>query len=60
VTKIISFLNRKGGTGKTTSAINAGCILQRQGFETTIIETDANHTLGEGDFSPSRVKKKFF
>ena len=45
MTKVISFINRKGGTGKTTSAINTATALRQMGFEVTLIETDTNYSL---------------
>lgn len=43
--KIISFISRKGGTGKTTNAINLATILHQLGHKITLIETDTNYTL---------------
>lgn len=45
MTKIISFISRKGGTGKTTSAINLATILFNLGHSLVLIETDTNYTL---------------
>src|SRR5687767_2128413 len=45
MTKVISFINRKGGTGKTTSAINTATALRQMGFEVTLMETDVNYSL---------------
>ena len=45
MTKVISFINRKGGTGKTTSAINTAIALRENGFEVTVMETDINYSL---------------
>lgn len=45
MTKVISFINRKGGTGKTTSAINTATALRQMGFEVTLMETDTNYSL---------------
>jgi chromosome partitioning protein len=45
MTKIISFISRKGGTGKTTSAINLATILFNLGHKLVLIETDTNYTL---------------
>jgi len=45
MTKVISFINRKGGTGKTTSAINVATALREMGFEVTLMETDTNYSL---------------
>ena len=43
--KIISFISRKGGTGKTTNAINLATTLHQMGKHVLLIETDANYTL---------------
>lgn len=43
--KIISFISRKGGTGKTTNAINLSTTLNQIGKHVLLIETDANYTL---------------
>lgn len=43
--KIISFISRKGGTGKTTNAINLATTLYHMGKHVLLIETDANYTL---------------
>ena len=43
--KIISFISRKGGTGKTTNAINLSTTLNQMGKHVLLIETDANYTL---------------
>lgn len=43
--KIISFISRKGGTGKTTNAINLATTLNHLGKRVLLIETDANYTL---------------
>ncbi len=43
--KIISFISRKGGTGKTTNAINLATTLNQMGKGVLLIETDANYTL---------------
>jgi chromosome partitioning protein len=43
--KIISFISRKGGTGKTTNAINLATSLQGEGKKVMLIETDPNFTL---------------
>ncbi len=47
MSKVISFLNRKGGTGKTTSAINVATALKKMTakYEVALIETDSNRTL---------------
>lgn len=43
--KIISFISRKGGTGKTTNAIHLATTLHHLGNRILLIETDANYTL---------------
>ena len=43
--KIISFISRKGGTGKTTNAINLATSFYGMGKKVLVIETDANYTL---------------
>jgi chromosome partitioning protein len=43
--KIISFISRKGGTGKTTNAINLAASLHAAGKRVLLVETDANYTL---------------
>lgn len=45
MTKIISFISRKGGTGKTTSAIHFATLLHSLGYSLYMIETDTNYTL---------------
>lgn len=46
--KVISFLNRKGGTGKTTNAINIAAQLNLQCINgVCLIETDNAYTLRE-------------
>lgn len=43
--KVISFISRKGGTGKTTNAINLATMLNNLGHQVALIETDTNYTL---------------
>lgn len=45
MTKLISFISRKGGTGKTTNAINLATIIHSLGFKILLVETDTNYTL---------------
>lgn len=45
MTKIISFISRKGGTGKTTIAMNLATMLYNLGHKVTMVETDTNYTL---------------
>jgi chromosome partitioning protein len=42
---IISFISRKGGTGKTTNAINLSTTLHQMGKRVLLVETDTNYTL---------------
>ncbi len=43
--KIISFISRKGGTGKTTNAIDLATALHHSGKKVLLVETDTNYTL---------------
>jgi chromosome partitioning protein len=43
--KVISFISRKGGTGKTTNAIHLATTLHASGKKVLLIETDTNYTL---------------
>jgi len=43
--KIISFISRKGGTGKTTNAINLSTTFHGMGKRVLLVETDTNYTL---------------
>ncbi|RAV98278.1 ParA family protein [Pseudochryseolinea flava] len=45
MSKIISFISRKGGTGKTTNAINLATTLTTMGKRVLLVETDENYTL---------------
>jgi chromosome partitioning protein len=45
MSKVISFISRKGGTGKTTNAINLATTLFHMGNRVLLIETDSNFTL---------------
>jgi chromosome partitioning protein len=45
MTKIISFISRKGGTGKTTNAIHFATMLHSLGHSLAMLETDTNYTL---------------
>ncbi|MGO1521345.1 MAG: ParA family protein [Sphingobacterium sp.] len=48
MTKIISILNHKGGTGKTTSTINIGACLARADKKVLLIDIDPQTNLTEG------------
>ncbi|MDN4164482.1 ParA family protein [Cytophagales bacterium LB-30] len=43
--KVIAFVSRKGGTGKTTTAINLATMLFNLGHKVSLVETDTNYTL---------------
>jgi|GEM_PF-533293 len=45
MTKVISFISRKGGSGKTTNAINLATSLNKIGYKVLLVETDTNYTL---------------
>lgn len=45
MTKVISFISRKGGSGKTTNAINLATSIHAMGKKIIIFETDPNFTL---------------
>lgn len=48
--RIFSIINQKGGCGKTTTAINLGAALAKEGFQVLILDLDAqaHATLGLG------------
>lgn len=48
MTKVISFINHKGGTGKTTSVINIGSALAKKGYKTLLVDLDSQANLSEG------------
>ncbi|WP_272662673.1 ParA family protein [Providencia sp. PROV111] len=43
--KIISFLNPKGGSGKTTAVINIATAMKRAGFNLAVVDTDPQMSL---------------
>jgi chromosome partitioning protein len=45
MSKVISFISRKGGSGKTTNAINLATTLFSLGKKVLLFETDPNYTL---------------
>src|SRR5688572_5607168 len=45
--KVISFISRKGGTGKTTNAVNIATALTEMGNDVVLIESDINYSLRE-------------
>lgn len=46
--KVISLLNHKGGTGKTTSSINIGAELANRGKKVLLLDFDAQANLSQG------------
>ncbi|OGZ33392.1 MAG: hypothetical protein A2Y98_03660 [Candidatus Portnoybacteria bacterium RBG_19FT_COMBO_36_7] len=59
--KIISFVNQKGGVGKTTSAVNLGAYLAALGKYILLVDLDpqANATAGLG-FEPESIEKSLY
>src|SRR3954462_7874764 len=61
--KIISFISRKGGTGKTTNAINVTTSLFQTGKKVMLVETVTNYTLitlrKREAFKPKEQKQSF-
>lgn len=45
MTQVISFISRKGGTGKTTNAVNLANYLHSRGKKIVLVETDTNYTI---------------
>lgn len=43
--KIISFLNPKGGSGKTTAVINVATAMARSGYQIAVVDTDPQMSL---------------
>ena len=61
--KVISFISRKGGTGKTTNAINLATTLSAMGKRVVLVETDTNYTLNtlrKMEIFKSQEKNKAF
>lgn len=45
-TNVISFLNGKGGVGKTTTSINIATCLARKGYRVIVVDTDPQASIG--------------
>ena len=45
ITKTLSFINQKGGTGKTTTCLSVGACLANKGYKVLLIDTDPQHSL---------------
>lgn len=46
--KVLSIMNYKGGTGKTTTVINVGACLAQKGYKTLLVDLDPQSNLSEG------------
>ncbi len=44
--KVITIAQQKGGSGKTTLAVNLGLMLERRGFKIAFVDTDPQGSLG--------------
>lgn len=44
--KVISFLNGKGGVGKTTTSVNVATAIARKGFNVVVVDTDPQSSIG--------------
>lgn len=44
---IISFLNQKGGVGKTTISTNVAYALSQRGFKVLLVDSDPQHSASD-------------
>ena len=52
--KIIAIANQKGGTGKTSTAVNLGAALVRAGMHVLLVDLDPQASLTEYFLDPRR------
>ena len=52
--KVVSFLNPKGGSGKTTAVINVSTAMARAGYNIAVVDTDPQMSLTNGTVANSR------
>ena len=59
MTKVIAIANQKGGVGKTSTNVNLGAGLVRQGFDVLLVDMDsqANLTMALGFQNPDSICK---